>query len=113
MSSDRSASHPDDDISDERILDVFRRSVRPFQTASDVADRFDIARQSAHRRLQSLYEEGRLNKETVGAHAVVWWLQEDAQPIPEDDPFFHAGPLFASDDPVDETEIDDVIYGEG
>ena len=31
--------------------------------------------------------------------------------VSDEDPFFADGALFASDVPVDETEIDDVVYG--
>lgn len=64
-------------VPDEEILKFFVDSRRPFQTAKDVAKEFDMERQSAHRRLQALHEEGRMKKEKVGAHAVVWWLPAD------------------------------------
>jgi hypothetical protein len=39
----------------------------------------------------------------------------DEQPseIDPDDPLFTGGALFASEDPLDEDDIDDVLYGEG
>ena len=48
----------------------------------------------------------------------MWWLIAD-EPTPEeirdidpDGPLFTGNPLLAPEDPVDETEIDDVLYGE-
>lgn len=38
---------------------------------------------------------------------------EAATDIDPDDPLFTGEPLLAPDDPVDETEIDDILYGTG
>jgi predicted ArsR family transcriptional regulator len=63
------------------VLKFFREAPRPFQTASDVAEEFGVERQTAHRWLQNLHDAGDLEKEKVGARAVVWWLaNNDAAP---------------------------------
>jgi hypothetical protein len=44
----------------------------------------------------------------------VWWFPDDDRSsigIPANDPIFTGEPLLTPDEPVDETEIDDVLYG--
>ncbi|WP_135664868.1 winged helix-turn-helix domain-containing protein [Halorhabdus rudnickae] len=85
---------------------------RPFHTAGEVADRFDIDRSTAYRRLRKLSEAGRLEKVSLGSRTVVWWYTDDSEGNEDDagDTLFDA-PAFAIDDPVGDDEIDDVLYG--
>lgn len=102
------------DVDDEAIVSYFAGG-RPFHTAQEVADRFDIDRSTAYRRLRRLADDGRLRKVSLGSRTVVWWYTAEADPTPDeidaDDPLF-AAPTFAVDEPGDEDEIDDVLYGE-
>lgn len=102
------------DLSDEDIVSYFAEG-RPFHTAQEVADRFDIDRSTAYRRLSRLEGDGRLEKVSLGSRTVVWWYRADTatahDEIESDDPLFSA-PKFSVDEPVDEDEIDDVLYGE-
>ncbi|GAA0233263.1 helix-turn-helix domain-containing protein [Halobaculum roseum] len=103
----------DSGIADDDLLRYFTEG-RPFHTAGEVAERFDIDRSTAYRRLRRLAEDGRLEKVTLGSRTVVWWYTADADRTADgsdDDPLF-AAPSFAVDDPVDEDGIDDVLYGE-
>ncbi len=88
---------------------------RPFHTAQEVADRFGIDRSTAYRRLSRLEDDGRLEKVSLGSRTVVWWYTADTTTAPDevasDDPLFSA-PKFSVDEPVDEDEIDDLLYGE-
>ena len=101
------------DLDDEDILAYFAEG-RPFHTAQEVADRFNIDRSTAYRRLSRLEDSGQLKKVPLGSRTVVWWYTtETAAPdeIDSDDPLFSAS-TFSVDEPVDEDEIDDVLYGE-
>lgn len=90
---------------------------QPVATAADLADRLGVSAEAVRRHLTALHEDGQVERKSVGARAVVWWVESDAHrdrandPIPAGDAFFDAEP-FAIDDPVDETDIDDVVYGE-
>jgi DNA-binding MarR family transcriptional regulator len=102
------------ELGTEDIMTYFADG-RPFHTAQEVADRFDIDRSTAYRRLSRLADDDLLEKVTLGSRTVVWWYTADAGTAPEevasDDPLFSA-PTFSVDDPIAEDEIDDVLYGE-
>ena len=102
------------ELGNEDIMSYFAER-RPFHTAQEVADRFGIDRSTAYRRLSRLEDDGRLEKVSLGSRTVVWWYTADTAATPDevasDDPLFSA-PTFSVDDPVDEDEIDDVLYGE-
>jgi hypothetical protein len=102
------------DLGVEAIMKYFA-SGRPFHTAQEVADRFDIDRSTAYRRLRRLADDGRLEKVTLGSRTVVWWDRTQRATVPDSgastDPLFSA-PTFTVDDPVAEDGIDDVLYGE-
>ena len=71
-------------VSDDEILSFFGRAGRPYQTAQSVGDEFNLERSTAYRRLQRLADEEQLQKDEVGARAVVWWLaDEDGEIIAE------------------------------
>jgi response regulator of citrate/malate metabolism len=65
------------DVTDDNILAFFQQGERPFHTASEVADEFELDRSTAYRRLDDLHEQGRLEKTDVGARAVVWWQPQE------------------------------------
>jgi predicted DNA-binding transcriptional regulator AlpA len=102
------------ELGNEDIMSYFAER-RPFHTAQEVADRFGIDRSTAYRRLSRLEDDGRLEKVSLGSRTVVWWYTADTAATPDevssDDPLFSA-PKFSVDEPVDEDEIDDVLYGE-
>lgn len=102
------------DLSNEHIISYFAEG-RPFHTAQEVADQFDIDRSTAYRRLTRLEDDGRIEKVSLGSRTVVWWYTADtaatSDEVASDDPLFSA-PDFSVDDPVGEDEIDDILYGE-
>jgi predicted DNA-binding transcriptional regulator AlpA len=102
------------ELGTEDIMSYFAEG-RPFHTAQEVADRFGIDRSTAYRRLSRLGDDGRLEKVSLGSRTVVWWYTPDAATAPDevesDDPLFSA-PTFPVEEPVDEDEIDGVLYGE-
>ncbi|WP_440764288.1 helix-turn-helix domain-containing protein [Natronorubrum sp. DTA7] len=99
---------------DEEILAHFADG-RPFHTAQEVADRFGVDRSTAYRRLSDLAAAGALEKVTLGSRTVVWWYPTETAgehtEAETDDPLFTA-PAFTIDEPIDEDDIDDVLYGE-
>ena len=68
-----------DRIPPETVLDVFdtRDDLARTLTASDVVDELEIARRTAHNKLNALVERGELETRKVGARGRVWWV-----PIP-------------------------------
>lgn len=99
------------DFDDRDIIRYFAVG-RPFHTAGEIADRFDVDRSTAYRRLRDLSEAGRLEKVSLGSRTVVWWYTDDTESTENDveDPLFDA-PSFSVDEPVPDDEIDDVLYG--
>lgn len=106
-------------VSPEDVLEVFRAredSSEPL-TAPEIAEALDCSRRTALDRLNDLEERGAVASKKVGARSRVWWRSTPADAsdddgwIDDDDPFFTA-PTFTVDQPVDEREIDDVLYDE-
>lgn len=99
----------------EDVLTVFEERTDPSEplTASEIATALDCSRRTGLDKLQALADRGAIESKKVGARAVVWWRPDStalaASEISADDPLFSA-PAFHVDDPVDETEIDDVLY---
>ena len=102
------------ELGNEDIMSYFAER-RPFHTAKEVADRFSVDRSTAYRRSSRLEDDGRLEKVSLGSRTVIWWYTADPAATPaavaSDDPLF-SSPTFSVDEPVDEDEIDDVLYGE-
>lgn len=99
----------------EAVLTVFEHVDGPVVTSGDVAEQIGCSRETARRKLRMLEDRGRVaSRKTAGR--VVWWLtdpEEATVAFDPDDPLFTGDPLLAPEEPVDETEIDDVLYGEG
>lgn len=71
-----SAGRPPE-VTDEEILDVFRRADEPFLIASEVADELPIGRRGVYGRLDTLHEDGTLGRKKIGGRGTGWWLLED------------------------------------
>jgi hypothetical protein len=102
------------ELGNKDIMSYFAEG-RPFHTAQEISDRFGIDRSTAYRRLSQLEDDGRLNKVSLGSRTVIWWYTPETATVPNeiesDDPLFSA-PKFSVDDPIDDNQIDDVLYGE-
>lgn len=97
--------------SDDDLLSYFETG-RPFRTASEVASRFRVDQSTARRRLSRLAHESRLREVTLDEQTVVWWRDREVaneKQTGTDDPLFDA-PAFTADEPIDEAEIDDILY---
>lgn len=100
---------------DEDILSILRSADDPVLSTAEIADRLPIKRRSTLDRLRSLEEQSLVESKQIGGRNTVWWLSESVDSdsrIPDDDPFFAEGALFASENPTDEDDIDDIVYGE-
>ena len=71
-----------DAIDPDTVGEVFdaRDDVARPVTASDVVDELDIARRTAHNKLNALVERGELETRKIGARGRVWW-----RPLPRDE----------------------------
>ncbi len=103
-------------VTREDVLDVFRSRADPAEplTAPEVADRLDCSRRTALDRLQEIADSGEVADKKVGGRSRVWWLPidrgESAEGITAADPFWSTEP-YSGGEPVDEEEIDDIVYG--
>ena len=103
----------------DSVIGVLRERESPVVTAKEVGEALGYSAEAARQKLLELRDQGLVARRQVGAGAVVWWLVDD-DPTPEEppdidpnDPLFTGEPLLVPEDPVDETEIDEVLYGEG
>jgi len=101
-------------ISLEDVIEALRRGDGPVATASEIGEELDCGSEAARQKLVALHEQGRVERRSVGANAVVWWLadgEDVTHTIHPDDPFWSADPV-SGDESVGEDDIDDVLYGE-
>ena len=61
-------------VSDEDILSAIDRAHAPIVTASELAEELPIGRGALRERLLDLEDRTLVDRKTVGARAVVWWL---------------------------------------
>ena len=60
-------------VSDDQILDVFRKTSEPVLTATEVANELSMSRRAIFDRLRNLENEGTLKSKKVTARGTVWW----------------------------------------
>ena len=102
--------------SDETILSVLRSTADPVLSTAEIAEQLTIKRRSTLNRLRDLETKELVESKQIGGRNTVWWLStkgEKAHTISEDDPFFSEGPLFGSETPLSEDDIDDIVYAGG
>jgi hypothetical protein len=109
---------PNPEVVAADILDVFRDRTDDSEplTAPEIADAVNCSRRTALDRLHELEERGSVTSKKVGGRSLVWWIPDDntsSRDLPAGDPLFSGDPLLAPEDPIDETDIDDVLYSEG
>jgi len=61
-----------EEVTPERVLEVFEDAEVPVLTASEVAERLDCSRSAAYNKLEALVADEELDKKKVGARAVVY-----------------------------------------
>ncbi|WP_185715568.1 helix-turn-helix domain-containing protein [Halocatena pleomorpha] len=107
-------------VTDEEILASFVAADRPFQTATDISERFGLDRSQAYRRLQRLADTGSLEKSKIGSRAVVWWESKstidesspDISGVNPDDEFWKYAGMFTSGPTDVAANVDKYLYGE-
>lgn len=65
-------------VSDDELLQIFRKSTDPVLTASEIADEVSIGRRAVYKRLRQLEEIDRVTSKKVGGRTTVWWVAEEA-----------------------------------
>lgn len=103
-------------ITPEDVLDVFHGREDPGEplTAPEIADALNCSRRTALDRLHELEERGTVASKKVGGRSRVWWLPNEGDRPTEPSaggPVFTGGALFASEEPLEEEDVDDVLYG--
>jgi len=63
----------------EKVLNVFEKADLPVLTASEVAEEIDCSRASAYNKLETLVEREEIRKKKVGARAVVYIRLEEPE----------------------------------
>jgi len=99
--------------SDETILAVLRSTEDPVLSTADIADKLTIKRRSTLNRLRDLETKELVESKQIGGRNTVWWLSTKAiktHTISENDTFFSEGPLFGSETPLSEDDIDNIVY---
>jgi predicted transcriptional regulator len=63
-------------VADVEILRHISLYPDPAITASELAERVDMSKQGVNKRLRELADDGYIVRKKVGAHAVVYWLDD-------------------------------------
>jgi predicted nucleotidyltransferase len=74
----------------EAVVEAVQAADTPVVTARDVGETLGCSVDAARKKLSLLHDEGRIDRMTVGASAVVWWLSEsppNAESIPHEQAF--------------------------
>lgn len=71
-----SSRGPEPMVTESKLRKHIQQHENPFITATDMAESMGVARQTAYKHLQRMYENGKLEKEKIGGSAVIWWLSK-------------------------------------
>lgn len=63
-------------VTDDELLNVFRRSEDPALFTEEVAEQVGMSRQGVGRRLRDLVRTGTLQRKQGGHRSVVYWLPD-------------------------------------
>jgi len=66
-------------VSDEEILREIVLHPDPVVTARELSDHVDYTADGVRRRLHDMEDAGLVEKRTVGANAVIWWLTDEGR----------------------------------
>jgi len=64
-------------VSDEQIIAFVDDEEAPFVFPIEVADRFNLTYQWAHKRLTALVEGGELRRKEAGPQSIIYYLPQD------------------------------------
>lgn len=70
---------PAPEVTLEDVLEVFASRDDPAEplTASEIAEELSCSRRTAHNKLETLAEEGKVTSKKVGGRSRVWWISEE------------------------------------
>jgi predicted transcriptional regulator len=75
-------------MSDDEILDLvdnaYERTGKPFTTATEIAEKFDVTRQAVHSRLETMRQNGEVEK-YLPARTAIYWTEPYEYPPEESD----------------------------
>jgi hypothetical protein len=63
-------------VTDDDVLAALRDRPDPVSTTSELAEFLGVTPETVRRHLTTLCERGRVERKTVGARAVVWWVPD-------------------------------------
>lgn len=63
------------EVNDTEILEVFAKSDDPVLFTGEVADHLPIGRNGIRKRLQSLHQQGLVERKKRG-NTIVWWISD-------------------------------------
>lgn len=93
------------------VLDVFDAVEGPVVTSGDVASETSCSGDSARRKLERLYDQGRLGRRKAAGRIVYWRLDAvDPTPVHPDDPIFTERRSFASGTDDLSDRVDELLY---
>lgn len=92
------------------VLGVFDAVDGPVITSGDVASVTDCSDDSARRKLERLYDQGRVGRRKT-AGRIVYWRLDAPDPVDPDDPIFTDRPSFASGEGDLSERVDELLYG--
>jgi predicted ArsR family transcriptional regulator len=70
-------------VTDADILGILERASAPVMTATEIADELPIGRSAVRKRLVDLHERGTVERKSVGARSVVWWIVDEDDETPD------------------------------
>ncbi len=70
-------------VTDADILGIFERASAPVMTATEIAAELPIGRSAVRKRLVDLHDRGTIERKSVGARSVVWWVVEKDDETPD------------------------------
>lgn len=101
-------------VTDSEVVQALRDHPDPVATTQELASTLRVSPETVRRHLTELTERGTVRRKSVGAHAVVWWLDAAAAPPddPGEDPLFEL-PTFSGPDPTNASETVDELIAAG
>ncbi|MDY6765280.1 MAG: HTH domain-containing protein [Halobacteria archaeon] len=109
-----------EEVTEEDILKIFEEADEPFLTAKEIAKELPITREGVLKRLEKMRDKNLVGKKKTGARAVAWWAKVTPssrseikdQTIDPDDEFWELSGFASGDESIDESDIDEILYGE-
>lgn len=94
------------------VLGVFDRVDGPVVTSGDVASATGCSQDTARRKLDTLYERGRVGRRKTSGRVIYWRLDAvNPDPVNSNDPIFTNRPSFASGTENLSGRVDELLYG--